>query len=150
MNWKTFTISFYLLAESKPSSSSKVPSTPTTSFIPPELTPSIPTSVAQYPVVKKEEEELLDRKEDDNTGLIIAVSTLVTFTIIACSVALLLVFRKIRRRSASRRNNGEEDMNLQEIQINDEVDRSHGQNNGEQRHDDEAVQVAPSERYIYA
>ena len=132
-------------AEPKPSSSPKVPLTPTPSFILPEVIPSLPTSVVQNPDVKKEEKELSGGNEDENTGLIIAVSTLVVFTIIACSVALVLVIRKIQRRSASCRNNGDEDMNLQEIETNDEEDHLHEQNNGEQRHDDEVLPASDSE-----
>ena len=170
ITWEIFTINFYILAKPKPSST-KLPLTPTTSFMPPELAfPSTPPSVAYTlrvppPVdVKQQEKERSDgnKELEKNIGLIMAVSALAVFIAIACGVALLLVIRKNRSRHGRRPNrmNEEERITLQEISArNDEEDRLNEENDAgeqhiqeqpghdEQRHYDEVLQ-ADSENQV--
>ena len=160
-------LNFYLLAKPKSSSSSKLPLTPTTSFIPLEVI--TPTSVAYALVehdVKQQEKERSDgdKELEKNIGLIMAVSALAVFIAIACGVALLLVIRKNRSRHGRRpsrgdRMNEEERITLQEKPArNDEEDRLNEENDGkqhiqgqtghdEQRHYDEVLQ-ADSENQV--
>ena len=130
----------------KPSSSTKLPLKPTSSFIAPKPSTEVRPSIVRGLVNEEEVQKERTRNGGQNLGWIIGILSFAAFAIIALVAALVFV---LRRRSATVQADrlNEEGSPLQGIARNEEEQNLNEANNNEQR---PTEQNRPGERLLEA